>query len=114
MKWQDLPHDVIVNVIELCDGHTIFKPEAFVELGVPVELVDRYAHVHESDMTSHKGTIFGGDGKPLPSLRGVYGLDVIESMNREFGCPGSDKFGRGSRARELSQQILDALEIRKK
>ena len=109
IKWKHLPAKVILDVAELCDGHTIFKVEAFTKLGVPQELVDRYAQWFESNTESYKETIFDDHGKIIPKLKGVYGLDVIESINREFGLPAPDKFGRGFRADICRNQIKDHL-----
>jgi hypothetical protein len=107
ITWKQLPAKVINDVVELCDGHTIFKMEAFTKLGVPEELIERYAEEHESETSDYKSTIFDDHGKIIPKMKGVYGLDVIESINREFGLPASTKFGRGFRADQCRRQIKD-------
>jgi hypothetical protein len=105
INWKHLPVKVILDVVEVCDGHTIFKLDAFTKLGVPQELVDRYSDEFESDTSDYKSTIFDDHGKVIPKMKGVYGLEVIESINREFGLPAPDKFGRGSRAVVCRDQI---------
>jgi hypothetical protein len=105
ISWKQLPAKVILDVADLCDGHTIFKVSAFTDLGVPQELIDVYASEHESDMTDYKSTIFDNHGQIIPKMMGVYGLDVIESINREFGLPAPTKFGRGFRASQCRDQI---------
>jgi len=109
VTWKQLPAKVIMDVANLCDGHTIFKMEAFTELGVPEELIRRYAYEHESDTSDYKSTIFDDAGKIIPKLMGVYGLDVIESMTHDLGLPGSSKMGRGFRAQECREQIRNHL-----
>lgn len=109
ITWKHLPTKVILDVVELCDGHTIFKVEAFTKMGVPQELIDRYTEDFESNTDNYKETIFDDHGKIIPKLKGVYGLDVIESINREFGLLAPDKFGRGSRADVCRRQIKEHL-----
>jgi hypothetical protein len=109
IQWKHLPSKVISDVVDLCDGHTIFKVEAFTDLGVPSELIEQYAQEFESNTDNYKETIFDGHGKIIPKLKGVYGLDVIESINRELGLPAPNKFGRGFRADLCRDQIKDHL-----
>lgn len=98
MTWTEIPKNVVLAAAEICDGHTIFEPEAFLELGVPQELVDRCTNVYESDFSNPKYTISGPDGKPVNQMRGIYGLDALSSMIRDFNIPAPVKFGRGSQA----------------
>jgi len=105
VTWKQLPAKVLMDVADLCDGHTLFKVEAFTDLGVPQELIDRYAHEHESNTSDYKSTIFDDSGNVIPKIVGVYGLEVIESLTRDLGLPGSGKMGRGFRAQECREQI---------
>ena len=107
MKWTDIPASVVLAAADICDGHTIFNPEAFSEVGVPQELVDRCTDTYESDFSNPKYTISNPDGKPVNHTRGVYGLDMLESMIRDFGIVTDTKFGRGFQAR-LWQEALHA------
>jgi len=105
LKWTDIPASVVLAAADVCDGHTIFKPEAFLEVGVPQELVDRCTTVHESDFSDPKYTISGPDGKPVNQMAGVYGLDALESMIRDFGIVSPTKLGRGSQARVWQEEL---------
>ncbi len=98
MKWTDIPASVVLAAADICDGHTIFKPEAFLEVGVPQELVDRCSRVYESNPADYKETIFGPDGKPVNQMAGIYGLDALASMIRDFNITAADKMGRGFQA----------------
>jgi hypothetical protein len=98
MMWTEIPPQVVLAAAELCDGHTIFEPQAFLDVGVPQELVDRCTDTHESDFSNPKYTISGPDGKPVNQMRGIYGLDALSSMIRDFGIVCPAKFGRGSQA----------------
>lgn len=109
VSWKHLPAKVILDVADLCDGHTIFKIEAFTKLGVPEELIQKYAQEFESNTEDYKQTIFDDHGKVIPKLMGVYGLDVIESINSELGLPYPTKMGRGFRAAECRDQIRNHL-----
>lgn len=109
ITWNQLPAQVLSDVADLCDGHTVFKVEAFTDLGVPQELIDRYTYEHESDTSDYKSTIFDANGKVVPKVMGVYGLDVIEAINHDLGLPGSTKLGRGFRAQQCREQIKSHL-----
>jgi len=109
VTWKQLPAKVIMDVANLCDGHTIFKMEAFTKLGVPEELIKRYAYEHESNTSNYKETIFDSQGNVMSKVLGVYGLDIIESMTHDLGLPGSSKMGRGFRAQECREQINNHL-----
>lgn len=110
MKWTEIPASVVLAAADICDGHTIFKPEAFLEVGVPQELVDRCSHVYESNLGNYKETIFGPDGKPVNQMSGVYGLDALASMIRDFGLETEQKLGRGFQARVWQEALHKHLE----
>lgn len=105
MKWTDIPASVVLAAADICDGHTIFKPEAFLEVGVPQELVDRCTSVYESDFSNPKYTISGPDGNPVKEMSGIYGLDALSSMIRDFDLPAATKFGRGSQAQVWKEAL---------
>lgn len=105
MKWTDVPAEVVLAAADICDGHTIFKPEAFLDAGVPQELVDRCTSVHESDFSEPKYTISGPDGQPVAQMSGVYGLDVLDSMIRDFDLDAPQTFGRGFQARVWQEAL---------
>lgn len=105
MKWTDVPASVVLAAADICDGHTIFKPEAFLEVGVPQELVDRCTEIHESNFENPKYTISGPDGKPVNHMKGVYGLDALASMIRDLDLTAPDKLGRGSQAQAWKEAI---------
>ena len=93
----------ILKAAALCDGHTLFKPEAFIEAGLPEELVKSLTTTHRSD-GSPKGTIFV-NGQPVTSLEGVYGLDVLRFIAQVFGIDYPSKIGRGFQAQALYHAI---------
>lgn len=115
-SWRDVPADVLKAAANMCDGHTIFDPQAFSNIGVPQDLVDRCTEVYESNFENPKYTISGPDGKPVNQMKGVYGLDALASMIRDLDLSAPDKIGRGSQAQvwkeaihaHLNQQTADA------
>lgn len=98
IRWTDIPKDIVLAAAELCDGHTIMAPKAFEEIGVPPAMVSRCTSIYESDFSNPKYTISGPDGKPVNQMQGIYGLDALSSMIRDFGIIAPAKFGRGSQA----------------
>jgi hypothetical protein len=106
-RWENIPAKVILAVADICDGHTIMKPEAFLELGLHKDMVKAHTSVIKSDFSDHKSTIFGPNGKPIKSIEGVYGLDVLADIVRQLKLEYRDFFGRGSQAREWQRAILE-------
>lgn len=105
MKWTDVPAEVVLAAADICDGHTIFKPEAFLDAGVPQELVDRCTNVHESDFSNPKYTISGPDGKPVNQMAGIYGLDALATMIRDFDLDAPQRSGRGFQAQVWKEAL---------
>jgi hypothetical protein len=106
-RWENIPAKVILAAADICDGHTIMKPKAFLELGLHKDMVKAHTHVIVSDFSDHKSTIFGSDGKPVASMEGVYGLDVLSDIVRQLKLQCHDFFGRGSQAREYQRVITE-------
>jgi hypothetical protein len=86
----------ILRAASICDGHTIFKPEAFTEAGLPAEVVTHMTTTYRSDGTP-KGTI-SVHGKPVKELSGVYGLDLLRFLADALGVKYARAMGRGSEA----------------
>jgi hypothetical protein len=87
------------------DGHGIYYPHFYTELGFPVEFIEKITTTEKSDGT-YKGTIFGPDGNIVPEMVGVYSLYFHESIADMFDITEHDHMnGRGFRA----QAVRDAL-----
>lgn len=105
MKWTEIDPKIVLAAADICDGHTIFDPQAFLDAGVPQELVDRCTSIYESDFSNPKYTISGPDGKPVNQMRGVYGLDALASMVRDFNLQCAAKLGRGFQAQVWKEAL---------
>lgn len=92
------------------DGHTIFRPEFYLPFFTYEELKKaRLVQKHKSD-GSHKGSIFGPDGKMLDTLEGVYNLNFLYWLAYQVGVTKSVQAnGRGFQAQELVGYIAEAL-----
>ena len=87
------------------NGHTIFDAAKLIEgTDVPENKLECWIHTHESDTSSPKETIFANDGSVVAEVRGIYGLDLIESIAYVLDCR-SECMGRGSRCRDLTDQV---------
>jgi hypothetical protein len=95
--------EIILRAAARCDGHSILKPEALTDAGLPPAVVEHLTTTHRSDGTP-KGTIFVG-GQPVKELRGVYGLTALRFFASALGVEYRDAIGRGFEA----QNILTAL-----
>lgn len=105
MKWIEIDPKIVLAAADICDGHTIFKPEAFAEVGVPQDLIDRCSSTYRSDFSDPKYIISGPDGNPVVEMQGIYGLDMLESMVRDFGLRCEAKLGRGFQARVYQEAL---------
>ena len=95
--------EVILRAADVCDGHTIFKPEAFTQAGLPLEVVELHTRNYNSD-GSHKGTIFV-EGEPVEKLLGVYGLDLLKFVASALRIDYPSALGRGSQARKIQMAL---------
>ena len=93
----------ILTAAALCDGHSILKPDALADSGLPQEVVGYLTRTYRSDGTP-KGTVFV-DGRPVAELRGVYGLDALRFFASSLGVEYRRALGRGFEA----SNIRDAL-----
>lgn len=91
------------------DGHTIFKPSAFLEAGVNPAFVERYSQKYESDTSDYKSTIFGEDGRPIVEVVGVYGLSILGGFVHNLGLTYESKMGRGFQAQSYTRALKDWL-----
>ena len=89
----------ILRAAELCDGHTVFKPDAFLDAGLPGEVVEHCTRTYRSDGTP-KGTVFV-NGQPVAELRGVYGLDLLKFLAAALNVDYPSALGRGFQARAI-------------
>jgi len=117
LSWADLDPAVLLSVADYLegDGHGIYDANFLLNLGVPEEYVNEVTHIHTSGK-SHKEAIYapGTAGIPgispiLPSVVGVYSLDVYRRIGRDLGLPNPNKFGRGSEARDWWREIKEKL-----
>lgn len=97
LRWCDVDPAVVMRVADICDGHTIFKPEAFTNVGAPPALVAQYVECYESNPGDPKETIFV-DGAPVSQCLGVYGLRLIRAICHDLGIEYESKMGRGFQA----------------
>ena len=100
---RDCSPEVILRAASRCDGHSIFKPEAFIDAGLPVDVVSYMTHTYKSD-GSPKGTIFV-NGEPVKDLQGVYGLDLLRLLADARGITYRSAMGRGFEAQNIQSAL---------
>ena len=103
---RQLPAETIRQAAGLCDGHSILAPQAYVDAGLPPEVVRHVTTTHRSDNSSPKSTIFVSD-RPVDSLRGVYGLHLLELLADALGVRYQQCLGRGFQARAIQRALHD-------
>jgi hypothetical protein len=95
--------ETILRAASLCDGHSILKPEAFIEAGIPTAVVEHMTRMYRSD-GSPKGTIFVA-GKRVKQLRGIYGLAMLRFLASTLEVEYRESFGRGTEARNIQASL---------
>jgi hypothetical protein len=106
-----LPKEVIGEVLKVIegDGHTLFSSKAFLDAGLPVDVVTHFTHVHATDLSDPKGVMTDNDGNLVSHLEGVYGLELLRGLGKSLGAATSKALGRGFEARELTKNIEQLL-----
>ena len=102
---RQLPADVVLRIASLCDGHSILKPQAFADAGLPDQVVQHLTRTYRSD-GSPKGTIFV-DGQPVPELQGIYGLDCLRFLADGLDVSYRRALGRGFEASNIRTALAE-------
>jgi len=109
-KWEklrklvkDTDKEILRQVVSV-DGHTIYDPQKFLDLGLDKVIVEAFTKKLRSGDTP-KEVIYQGD-REVASVTGVYGLELLEFIARVFDVD-SWKMGRGSRAAHLTEQLME-------
>lgn len=105
LSWADVDPKVVLAVADLCDGHTIFPPMAFTEIGAPPAIVAQHLHHYQSDTADPKSVIHGPSGGEVEGMVGVYGLRVLQTICNDCGIKYESKLGRGFQAKVCSDAI---------
>lgn len=93
------------------DGWTIFHPPSVIAWGIRAEVVNAYTHTLQAG--TGKYAIYTDNG-PVPELRGVYGLTLLDAAARDIGADTKEadsKMGRGFRASCLASAITERLKV---
>lgn len=106
LNWANVDSEVVLAVADICDGHTIFAPEAFIKTGAPPALIAQHTKCYESNPSSVKETIFGEDGAAVNQCLGVYGLQMIQVICRDLGVEYRETMGRGFQAAACRAAII--------
>jgi hypothetical protein len=94
-----LPGEVILKAAGRCDGHNILDPNAFIDAGIPDEVVTHLTRTYQLD-GSPKGSIYV-NGKAVKSLKGIYGSDALRFFASALGVEYKDAIGRGFEASSI-------------
>lgn len=89
------------------DGHELFAPSHYINMGFSEEFVKGYVKEFTSDGTP-KGTIFV-DGKTVKKLTGIYNLQFVEGLVRTLDLEMPNKMGRGFQARACVEVLKDSV-----
>lgn len=94
------------------DGHTIFSPAFYAPFFSEDELrAAGLVRNFKSDLSDHKGTIFGNDGIVREELKdSVYNLDFLHWLHQQLDIDEPvTMYGRGSQAQQIVEQIYRKL-----
>ena len=68
--------DSILKSADRCDGHCIVDPQAFLNAGLPVEVVAHVTRSHKSDLSDPKATLFV-NGEAVTEIVGVRAASAL-------------------------------------
>lgn len=94
------------NFVLDANGHSIYLPEHYYELGFPTEFVDQFVKNHDSD-DSFTGTIFNNDGTKKEIAYGVWNLDFLYGLVDIFDLHYDGVTGRGENAKECVRVLKE-------
>jgi hypothetical protein len=100
---------VILSAIDLCDGHGIVSPEAFLSAGVHPDIVKHLNTLHMSSDDDYMQAIIGASGQHIEACKGVRGLAFLELACDAFGIAKPPFIGRGSQADWMKKKLRDAV-----
>lgn len=109
--FADVPTGTIREVLELCTGHNILSTEALIERGIPEAIIQPLVSTHESSRRSPSSMIFANDGGVLGAATGVYDLELLNAICRDYGVSTDTPYmGRGYQARDLRDRLTQHFE----
>lgn len=103
-----VPPDVLLDIVDGLDGHSIFKPETLEAKGLDYEIIAKMTRTFKSDTSGPKTTIFNREGVVLDETCGVYGLDMLAEIAAYIGADtkhARSLLGRGFRAEAFKTAI---------
>jgi hypothetical protein len=106
---RSLPSEVLVGLVWPLNGHALYEPAVLEHRGLPHAVARALTRTHRCD-GSLKGQLFAG-GRPVRSVRGVCGLELLTLIADALGVSAPPGLGRGTRAAHLRQAILDQLPV---
>lgn len=83
-RLAEVPPEVLIDVVEACEGTTITSPESFVEAGIPEEFILPLVTTYFAKFDSQSGVMYDPKGTPVESLRGISDLDFLDAVCREL------------------------------
>jgi hypothetical protein len=106
---RETPPEVLLRAASICDGHTIFDPQAFRDAGLPESVVAHVNRRHESSGKDPKSTLFVR-GLTVPAIEGVYGLQLLRLLAGALHVEYPHSYGRGTEARNIVAALRKHLE----
>jgi len=100
---RDLEPRAILRIAAMCDGHNIIDPRSLIDAGLPEPLVDQLTVTHRSGPDA-KSTLYVA-GRPVESLTGVSGLNLLQLLALALGVTYPIKLGRGFQASAIKTAL---------
>lgn len=109
---KQLTREVLVSTINIIngDGHKIVAPVALWHSGLPRQVINAHVKVYSSDVRNPKHCVFDRKGRLIPSMKGIYGLDLLRNLADSLGVAPYSSLGRDSEAREMTNRIRAKIE----
>ena len=83
ITWREVPTDALLKLLEYCDGWNVLNGKALKEIRFPDKLIDPLNKTHEKNKNG-KRAIQANDGSGLKSTTGVFTLDLLFSIAKDY------------------------------
>lgn len=100
--------DLLKEWLDDGDGHTVYKPGYFLDIGFPKSIVKAHTQ-QQGGGDSYMGKVFDPSGREIFPVA-VYGLTLLRMLASHYDV-SSNKMGRGSEARELGDKLIVAMKL---
>ena len=104
-SWKTVTPDLVLALLEYCDGWNVLDSSLLKEEGFPEQLVDRVTEEHRSKQNG-KAAVLGVDCSKVDSLKGVFCLDLLYNIAKDLELSSAMTKAKNKLCQEEQAKIL--------